>query len=163
AKRAYSEAFVKVQQMEVQPSIIEKAGKVGDAFKVLLTLGSTMADHLEDQEKQNEELEELVENLAGMIPSIESIRDLADTDLKQTVMAMLNLIEDASLFIMSYNSHGAWGQALRNLFSSTTQEKAQSFVSKFERLRKEFDTRVNVQALRAAEVDSTSMGYDRHE
>ncbi|KAG9121816.1 hypothetical protein FRC07_002069 [Ceratobasidium sp. 392] len=182
ANQAYSEAFSKVQQMEVHPSLVEKAGKVGDAFKVLLTLGSTMADvdptgganivfsictmawevfpcgamrikHLENQEKQNEELNELVENIAGMIPSMESIRDLADTNLKQTVMAMLNLIEDVSLFILTYNSRSAWEQTWRSAFSSTMQEKAEGFVNKFKRLRKEFNMRVNVQALRAAETD----------
>ncbi|KAG8713891.1 hypothetical protein FRC08_012674 [Ceratobasidium sp. 394] len=172
AERAYSEAFVKVQQMEENPSLLEKAGKVGDAFKVLLTLGSTMADldptgganivfsvctmaweHLENQDKQNEQLGELVENIASMIPSVESIKDLADTNLKQTVMGMLNLIEDVSVFILSYNSRSAWDQTWRSAFSSAAQEKADGFVGKFRRLRKEFDTRVNVQALRAAEMD----------
>ncbi|KAG8718195.1 hypothetical protein FRC08_005746 [Ceratobasidium sp. 394] len=172
ARRAYSEAFVKLQRMEENPSLLEKAGKVGDAFKVLLTLGSTLADldptgsanivfsvctmaweHLENQEKQNEQLGELVENIASMIPSVESIKDLADTNLKQTVMGMLNLIEDVSVFILSYNSRSAWDQTWRSAFSSAAQEKADGFVGKFRRLRKEFDTRVNVQALRAAEMD----------
>ncbi|KAG8738853.1 hypothetical protein FRC10_006424, partial [Ceratobasidium sp. 414] len=172
AKRAYSEAFVKVEQMEEHPSLLEKAGKAGDAFKVLLTLGSTMADldptgganvvfsvctmaweHLENQNEQNGQLAELVENIAGMIPSVESIKDLADTNLKQTVVAMLNLIEDVSVFILSYNSRSAWDQTWRSAFSSAAREKADGFVSRFARLRKEFDTRVNVQALRAAELD----------
>ncbi|KAG9097865.1 hypothetical protein FRC06_007095 [Ceratobasidium sp. 370] len=172
AKRAYSEAFVKVRQMEEHPSLLEKAGKVGEAFKVLLTLGSTMADldptgganivfsvctmaweHLENQEKQNEQLGELVENIASMIPSVESIKDLADTNLKQTVAAMLNLVEDVSVFILNYNSRSAWDQTWRSAFGSAAQEKADGFVSRFGRLRKEFDTRVNVQALRAAEID----------
>jgi hypothetical protein len=44
AKRAYSEAFAKVKQIEKQPGVLEKAGRVGVAFKTLLTLGSTMAE-----------------------------------------------------------------------------------------------------------------------
>ncbi|KAG9086961.1 hypothetical protein FRC06_002795, partial [Ceratobasidium sp. 370] len=137
AERAYSEAFAKAQQMEKQPGVLERAGRIRDAFKVLLALGSTMAEsqlggrnviaynmqldstsgakvafsvctkaweYLETQEKQDANLNELVENIAGMIPSVESVRDLADANLRQTVIVMLNLVEDVSLFILSFKS-----------------------------------------------------------
>ncbi|KAG9074796.1 hypothetical protein FRC06_010453 [Ceratobasidium sp. 370] len=123
AKQAYSEAFVKAQQMKQQPGVPERSGSAGHAFKVLLALGSGMAEIdptggakvafsvctkawecLEEQESQGTKIHELVENIAGMIPSVESVRDLADTDLKQTVIAMLNLIEDVSLFILKFRS-----------------------------------------------------------
>jgi hypothetical protein len=43
-----------------------------------------------------------------MTPSIESVEELADANLEETVTAMLNLIEDASLFILSYESRSSW-------------------------------------------------------
>ncbi|KAG9097829.1 hypothetical protein FRC06_007134 [Ceratobasidium sp. 370] len=174
AKQAYSEAFVNAQRMKQQPGVLEKLGGAGDAFKVLLALGSTMAEldptggakvafslctqaweYLEEQEKQDAKIYELIENIAGMIPSVESVRDLADANLKQTVMAMLNLIEDVSLFILKFRTHGSLERVFRSAFTPTVQDQMDDFVGKFRRLRKEFDTRVSVQALRAAEIDRT--------
>jgi hypothetical protein len=43
-----------------------------------------------------------------MTPSIKSVEDLADANVEETVTAMLNLIEDASLFISGYKSRGSW-------------------------------------------------------
>ncbi|KAG9098200.1 hypothetical protein FS749_004409 [Ceratobasidium sp. UAMH 11750] len=174
AKRAYSEAFAKAQQMDKQPGLLERTGRVGDAFRVLLALGSTMAELdptggakvafsictkawecLETQERQDANLNELIENIAGMIPSVESVRGLADADLRRTVVAMLNLIEDVSLFILSFKSRGSFERAFRSAFNPTAQEQMEVFVSRFRRLRREFDTRVGVQALRAAEIERT--------
>ncbi|KAG8712341.1 hypothetical protein FRC09_019984 [Ceratobasidium sp. 395] len=167
-EQAYSEAFVKSQQLEKRPGIVQRAGKVGDAFKVLLTLGSAMAEldptggakvafslcmkaweSLERQEKQDTKLDELVENIAGMIPSVESIKGVADDDLSQTVVAMLNLIEDVSVFILSFRSRRAW----RAMVSSESGEQIEAYTAKFRGLREQFDTRVNVQALRADELE----------
>ncbi|KAG8736098.1 hypothetical protein FRC10_009706 [Ceratobasidium sp. 414] len=44
AKQVYLEAFSKVQRMEKQPGLIEKAGRVGHAFKALLAVGGMMVD-----------------------------------------------------------------------------------------------------------------------
>ncbi|KAG8718706.1 hypothetical protein FRC08_004613 [Ceratobasidium sp. 394] len=172
AKQAYSAAFVKAQQMEKHPGVVERLGNIGDAFKVLLALGSAMSEldptggakvafslctkaweYLETQEKQDAKLYELVESIAGMIPSVESVKGLADADLAQTVMAMLNLIEDISLFILNFNTHRRLERAFRGAFNSTTQDQMDIFVGKFRRLSEQFDRRVNVQALRAAEID----------
>ncbi|KAG9089875.1 hypothetical protein FS749_000981, partial [Ceratobasidium sp. UAMH 11750] len=174
AQQAYAEAFVQAQHMQKQPGVLERAGRIGDAFKVLLALGSTMAEldptggakvafslctkaweFLETQEKQDADLNELVENIAGIIPSVESVKVIADADLTQTVIAMLSLIEDVSLFILEFSSRGPLERALRGAFNSTAQEKMEGFVNRFRRLRQEFDTRVGVQAFRAAEIDRT--------
>jgi hypothetical protein len=44
AKQSYSDALSKVQQMEKQPSVIERTGKVGSAFKNILAFGSMVAE-----------------------------------------------------------------------------------------------------------------------
>ncbi|KAG8776039.1 hypothetical protein FRC12_001125 [Ceratobasidium sp. 428] len=172
AKQAYLEAFQKVKHMENQPGLLEKAGKIGSAFKTLLDLGSLMAsldptggaevafsvctkawEHLEQQEKQDTELNELVKRLARMIPSVESIKGLANNNLKDTIMDMLNLIEDVSLFILNTRPRGSFERAWRAAISSEIQEQSEAYIAKFEELRREFDSRVGVQALRVAEIE----------
>ncbi|KAG8792414.1 hypothetical protein FRC12_006187 [Ceratobasidium sp. 428] len=153
AKRAYFEAFQKVERMENQPGLLEKASKVGSAFKTLLDLGNLMAkldptgsaevvfsactkawEHLEKQEKQDTELHELVKQVARTIPSVESVKDLADNNLKETVTDMLNLAEDMSLFILNTRPQSSFRRTLRSVVSSDIQEQSQAFISKFKEL-----------------------------
>ncbi|KAG8707874.1 hypothetical protein FRC09_001564 [Ceratobasidium sp. 395] len=171
-ERAYSAAFVKSQQVEKRPGMVQRAGKVGNAFKTLLALGEAMAELdptggakvafslctkawecLEQQEKQDAKLDELVENIAGMIPSVESIKGVADEDLSRTVIAMLNLIEDVSVFILGFRSLGSIERAMRAMISSESEEQIDAYTARFRGLREQFDTRVNVQALRADELE----------
>ncbi|KAG9088388.1 hypothetical protein FS749_002210 [Ceratobasidium sp. UAMH 11750] len=173
AERAYRVAFIKTQQMESQVGVIQRAGKVGAAFKLLLALGSTMAEldptggakvtfavctqaweRLEQQDQQDTDINNFVENLARMIPSIESVERLADARLAETVMAMLNLIEDASLFILNFKSRNPWARILYSATDSTPQEQMEAFVVNFKRLREEFDTRVGVQTFGTIQTDS---------
>ncbi|KAG8704636.1 hypothetical protein FRC08_002124, partial [Ceratobasidium sp. 394] len=178
AEQAYSEAFSKVQRMETQPAVLEKAGKVGDAFKAILDLGGMMADldptgsakvvfvactkaweHLERQEKEDAELSELVKGLARMIPSVQSVKNIANNNLRETVMNMLDLIEDVSFFILKTRPRSSLERALRAVVSSEVQERAQAFITKFRDLRAEFDTRVSVQTLQTVESHSQSNFY----
>ncbi|KAG8724739.1 hypothetical protein FRC09_015006 [Ceratobasidium sp. 395] len=190
--KAYSEAFEKARRLEQRPGIVEKAGKVGDAFKVLLELGSTMAEVspeqvnmvegwtlsaymaqldptggakvafslctkawecLEKQEKQDASMEELVGSIARAIPSIDSVKGIADANLSLTVTAMLNLIEDVSLFILSYKPQSALQKAWRASVGSEDQERMQTYITEFKALRSDFDTGVSVQAFRAGELE----------
>ncbi|KAG8708316.1 hypothetical protein FRC08_018969 [Ceratobasidium sp. 394] len=111
--------------------------------------------HLEEQDQQNRELNNLVEDLAGMIPSIDSIKRLADTDLRETAIAMLNLVEDVSLFILSSDSRRV-RTPIGSFVSpgSNPQDQIESFSSNFKRLREEFDTRVSVQVLGTMQAES---------
>ncbi|KAG8679023.1 hypothetical protein FRC08_017282, partial [Ceratobasidium sp. 394] len=173
AERAYQEAFTKAQRMETQPSVVERTGRVGAAFKTLLALGSTMADLdptggakvvfavctkawecLEAQDEQNKKLNKLVKDLAGMIPSLELVKRFANANLGETVMAMLDLIEDVSLFILSFYSRSSWAQVLSfGPFDSGVQDQIEAFIVKFERLRKEFDTRMGAQTLGTVQAE----------
>ncbi|KAG8695958.1 POC1 centriolar protein A, partial [Ceratobasidium sp. 395] len=190
AKRAYLEALRKVEQMEKRPGLLERAGKVGRAFKTLLDLGSLMADldptggakaafsvctkaweHLEQQESQDAELSELVKRMARTIPSIKSLQDKANGDLKETLMDMLNLIEDVSVFILSTRSRSPFGErhptvetnliqptavylerAIRAAVNSDISEQFQTHISKFEELGKELVLRTGTQNLQIGEV-----------
>ncbi|KAG8704494.1 hypothetical protein FRC08_002201 [Ceratobasidium sp. 394] len=173
AERAYQEAFTKARRMETQRSVVERTGRVGTAFKTLLALGSTMAELdptggakvvfavctkawecLEEQDQQNKKLNKLVEDLAGMIPSLELVKRFANANLGVTVMGMLDLIEDVSLFILSFYSRSPWAQMLSfGPFDSGAQDQIAAFVVIFERLRKEFDTRMAAQMLETVQVE----------
>ncbi|KAG8741329.1 hypothetical protein FRC10_002991 [Ceratobasidium sp. 414] len=175
AEQAYRGAFARVQQMEIQPSMVERTRKAGTAFKALLTLGSTMAELdpsggakaafavcakawelLKEQDKQNKDLNQLVEDLARMIPSAESVRRLANANLEETVTDMLNLIEDVSLLVMRFYSRRSRTQMFTlSIFDSSVQDQMQEFVTKFKSLREEFDTRVVAQTLETVQVLDT--------
>ncbi|KAG9095501.1 hypothetical protein FS749_010340 [Ceratobasidium sp. UAMH 11750] len=171
AQQSYLEAFSRAQQVERQPGVVERLGNVGDAFKVLHALGGVISqldptggakvafsvctkawEYLETQEKHDAKLNELIENIAGMKSSVESVKALANADLAQTVMAIMNLVEDVSVFVLKSKSHRPRERAFRGAFSSTTQDPMEIFVGKFRRLSEEFDRKVNVQALRASEI-----------
>ncbi|KAG8741619.1 hypothetical protein FRC10_002635 [Ceratobasidium sp. 414] len=138
AERAYQEAFTKAQRIGTQPSVIERTGRVGAAFKKLLAFGSAVADCLEAQDQQNKKLNKLVEDLAGMIPSLELVKHFANANLGETVTAMLDLIEDVSLFILGFYSRSSWTQMLSFApFYLGVQDQVEVFVTEFEKLGKE--------------------------
>ncbi|KAG9077845.1 hypothetical protein FS749_010211 [Ceratobasidium sp. UAMH 11750] len=120
--------------------------------------------HMEKLEKQDAELDDLVLSLARMTPAIESVQQIADANLEDTATEMLNLIEDASLFILSYKSQTVFGaceqgkvntrshssvpeKAWQSTVNSNTRDQINNVVNKFRRLKEEFDTRVGTQTL----------------
>ncbi|KAG8680462.1 hypothetical protein FRC08_016282 [Ceratobasidium sp. 394] len=118
--------------------------------KIVFSVCAEAWEHLEQQEQLDVDLNRLVNSLAQTIPSVDSVKDLADDNLRETVMDMLNLIEDVSLFILNFKPRSSFGRVWRG---SEVQEKTQAFITQFESLGKEFDRRVGVQSLRAAEIE----------
>ncbi|KAG8709400.1 hypothetical protein FRC08_018365 [Ceratobasidium sp. 394] len=178
AEQAYREAFARAQQLETQTNVPGKTGKAGAAFKVLLTLGDTMAkldpsggasmafvvctkawELLEEQDKHNDDIHKLVEDLARMIPPVESVKRLANTNLGQTVMEMLNLIEDVSLFIARSHPQSYRTQILSSrIFGSDPPDPTREFVEKLKSLKEEFDRRMAAQTLETAQaIDITQV------
>ncbi|QRV96507.1 Vegetative incompatibility protein HET-E-1 [Ceratobasidium sp. AG-Ba] len=168
---AYSEAIAKMKNETRQRAPAEKSNKAREAFKKLLMLSSAMCDldpsggtkiafsacvkaweRFEAQEKQNATLNDLVENLAGTIPTVESLRDIADTNLSQTIAEISKLVEDVSLLVLADRSRNRSGRALYGVLGSVGEEKAEALASRCERLRKEFQERIAAQSLRAAEL-----------
>ncbi|QRV96475.1 hypothetical protein RhiJN_24493 [Ceratobasidium sp. AG-Ba] len=171
AKQAYTKALAKAQETQRRPGLVERTGKIRDAFGTLLALGSTVAEldptggakvafsvctmalqQFEEQEKRAVVLNALVDGLAGLRPSVESVRDIADANLRQTITKILNLTEDASVFVLNSRPQD-WLGTVKDAYSSETQEQAALFITKFESLRKEFNTKVGVQQLRTLELE----------
>ena len=66
---------------------------------------------LEKQEQCDASVEELVVGLAGMLPIAERVKKAAELpQLQDTVTKMMNLIEDASRFVVEYKSDGGPGR-----------------------------------------------------
>ncbi|QRV88163.1 WD40 repeat protein [Ceratobasidium sp. AG-Ba] len=171
AQQAYTLALNKAQQLEKRPSRFSTSGQLGSAFKNLLALGSALSEldptggarvafsictmaweHLEKQEQQNESLNDLVDQLGRITPTITSVKEIADAHLEDTIRAMLNLIEDASLFILNYKSQPAWAHVLHPTLDPGAQERIRGMIDTFGKLRQEFDSRVGSQTLKAAQL-----------
>ncbi|KAG9101393.1 hypothetical protein FS749_007481 [Ceratobasidium sp. UAMH 11750] len=172
AEQPYTHALAKAKETQGQQSILNKAGKAGQAFKALIDFGGMVADldptgsskvvvavcgkaweYLEQQEKQNVELNNLVESLAAIVSSIKSVEGLANADLGKTIAAMLRLIEDALVFIIGYRSRGMFVQTIYSSFDSSAREQVQEFVSRFQTLKEEFDRAVALQTLEAVHLE----------
>jgi hypothetical protein len=70
-----------------------------------------MSQKLEAQERCDTSVEALVEGLSGILPFVEIVKKAAKLpQLQTTVASLLNLIEDASRFILDYNMDGAAGK-----------------------------------------------------
>ncbi|KAG9103512.1 hypothetical protein FRC07_009975, partial [Ceratobasidium sp. 392] len=125
-EQAYQVALVKVGRVEGQSDAVKKNSQASAAFKTLLALGSTVVEsvptagakeafticanalqHLERQSQQDADLDAFLEDLARTAPSIESVKHLADARLTETVLEMLNLIEDISLFVLGFKSRSS--------------------------------------------------------
>ncbi|QRV93345.1 hypothetical protein RhiJN_21363 [Ceratobasidium sp. AG-Ba] len=173
AERMYQEALVKARHLESQPSVVQRLGKIGSAFKTLLDLGGAMADldptggakvafglcskaweQIEQQDRLETELKGCIQAIADMIPSIEDVKPIAKTSLAETAQEMSDLIEDISLFVLNYQSQNAWRRLWSSTVGSSPQERVQNFSDALERLRKTFDTKVSVQTLSAVQAAS---------
>ncbi|KAG8791273.1 hypothetical protein FRC12_009700 [Ceratobasidium sp. 428] len=178
AKRAYALALDKVQRIESRQTRLNTSGKLGSAFKTLLDLGSTLSEldptggakvafsvcsmaweRVEKQEEQDDTLDDLIEQLAKLTPTIKSVQDVANANLEETVTAMLNLIEDASLFILKYKSQSIWEHILYSAIDSSAQDRIQDILNRFKKLKEEYDRKVAAQTLVAAQMayDQTSL------
>ncbi|KAG8792121.1 hypothetical protein FRC12_007121 [Ceratobasidium sp. 428] len=178
AKRVYMLALDKVQRIESRQTRLNTSGKLVSGFKTLLDLGSTLSEldptggakvafwvcsmaweRVEKQEEQDDTLDDLIEQLAKLTPTIKSVRDVANANLEGTVTAMLNLIEDASLFILKYKSQSIWEHILYSAIGSTAQDRIRDILDEFKKLKEEYDRKVATQTLVAAQMayDQTSI------
>ncbi|QRW11285.1 hypothetical protein RhiLY_10284 [Ceratobasidium sp. AG-Ba] len=171
ANQAYAEAFAKANRLE-QPLVPgERAGRIANAFKPILALSKVIAEldptgganavfsvttaawECLRERENHEQLDDLAKNIASMIPSVESIKAIADPSLMETVTNMMNLVEDMSLYILNCDPKKLFERKIRRAINFGDQDPIQRVVSDFKRLRKEFDTRVAVHALRAGAAE----------
>ncbi|KAG8708339.1 hypothetical protein FRC09_001313 [Ceratobasidium sp. 395] len=149
-------ALDKVRRIESRQSVLNTSGKLSSAFKTLLDLGSALSERIEKQEEQDDTLNDLIEQLAKLTPTIKTVQDIANANLENTVTAMLNLVEDASLFVLKYKSQSTWEHVLYSTIDSTAQNRIREILDRFKRLKEDYDTGVAAQTL-----ITTQLAYDQ--
>ncbi|QRW00934.1 hypothetical protein RhiJN_28952 [Ceratobasidium sp. AG-Ba] len=170
-EQAYSEALEHAKMLQRKQGSRIKARKIGEVFEKTSALSNIMLDldptggakaavwvcvkaweNLQSQEKEDEMLEDLLEDLSITIPTIESVRSIAETNLKETVMDMLRLIEDVLVFVLGTQPNNRLERARSSFLSSGTQRQVDMLVKRSERLRREFNERIGAQNLRSSEL-----------
>ncbi|KAG8724228.1 hypothetical protein FRC09_020732 [Ceratobasidium sp. 395] len=150
------------------------------ADSIVVTLLPHFTQHLERQGNQDAELSELVKRLARIIPSVELVKGIADSHLKETLVDMLNLIEDVCLFILSARPRRTFGEryptaevdvirltaagserAFQAAAGPDAPEQSQTYIARFEELSKEFNLRMGTQVLRGVEAESKHVEVER--
>ncbi|QRW00933.1 hypothetical protein RhiJN_28951 [Ceratobasidium sp. AG-Ba] len=172
-ERAYSEALEHAKVLLRQQGSTVKVRKIGEVFEKTSALSNAIAgldptggakaavwvcvkawENLDSQEREHEILDDLLEDLSRTIPTIDSVKSVADTNLKETVIDILRLIEDVLAFVLGAQSArgNRLGRVRSNLLNSGTQREVDTLVKRSERLRREFNERIGAQNLRSSEL-----------
>ncbi|KAF8598225.1 hypothetical protein BDV93DRAFT_340546 [Ceratobasidium sp. AG-I] len=122
--QAAGAALTKAQAREKKKRILERLGSTREALKAILDFGQAVSElhpaakvafgvctlawnALEKQEQCDASVEKLVVDLAGMLPMVDRVKKAATLpQLQDTVKTLMNLIEDASRFVIEYRTEG---------------------------------------------------------
>ncbi|KAG8741986.1 hypothetical protein FRC10_002144 [Ceratobasidium sp. 414] len=171
AKDWHARALAEVRP--TQGGISSLIGRTDRAFQALINFGDVIGkfdptgsanivvglcgeawEHLGQQRRQNVALNDLVQGLAAIVPSLHSAEELASANLGRTAADMLYLIEDVSVFILGYSLDGSLAQSMYSPFNSSTQEKADAFIARFQKLKDEFDRGIHLQTLQTLQLEN---------
>ncbi|KAF8596231.1 hypothetical protein BDV93DRAFT_68204 [Ceratobasidium sp. AG-I] len=170
AQQAPATAFAEAQAMKDKIRPLARLGATRDAFKTVLDFGGAVAElhpaakiafgvctiawqTLEKQEQCDSSVEELIIGLSNMLPLVDRVKTAASLPpLQNTVEAMLNLIEDASRFVIGYRSDGGPVQSLRAVVGSKAQDQVQDLLEKFRNRKEDLDRGVIIQTLETVNV-----------
>ncbi|KAF8602032.1 hypothetical protein BDV93DRAFT_557803, partial [Ceratobasidium sp. AG-I] len=165
AEKAPANALNEARLKEKKTRLLERLGPTRDALKTILEFGAAVSElhpaakvafgvckvaweTLEKQERCDESVEKLLVDLAGMLPMIERVKKAAKLpELRDTVQTLMNLIEDASRFVIEYRTDGGPVQSLCAVVGSKAQDQVQDLRDKFQHLQEDFDRGVVVQML----------------
>ncbi|QRV94610.1 hypothetical protein RhiJN_22628 [Ceratobasidium sp. AG-Ba] len=146
-----------------QKRLLEKLGPARNVIAVILEVGGAVAEldprakavfglvdqawkKLEGQGKCDASVDELVQGLLDILPAAEAVKQAARLpQLQDTIKAIWGLIEDASKFVIEYNSAGETASVLRMLGGSNAQEKVDDMLTKLKRLKETFDRGISIQ------------------
>ncbi|KAG9094935.1 POC1 centriolar protein A [Ceratobasidium sp. UAMH 11750] len=114
---------------------------------------------LEDQKSCDTSIETLVEGMSNIIPYVEVVQKAARLPhLRETILRLVNLIEDASHFIIDYKMDGRAVWSIRRIIGSNAQEQVDILSQKLKELKEEFDRGVRIQMLLDGKVNSCIHG-----
>ncbi|KAF8598901.1 hypothetical protein BDV93DRAFT_321708 [Ceratobasidium sp. AG-I] len=134
----------------VLKTILDFGGVVAELHptaKLVVGLCTKAWEHLEKLQGQHDSLEKLIGGLAQLRPFIESVKSRAKDVLKDTIVALLYLIEDASNFIINYVSRTCAARTIRSAADNTVSDQITELLQRFEQLKENFSLGVGVQTL----------------
>ncbi|KAG8765956.1 hypothetical protein FRC12_007180 [Ceratobasidium sp. 428] len=154
-----------VQAKERQTRLLEKLGRARGAVKSVIDFGSAVAElhpiakvvlgvvnkaweKLEAQEQCDESVDRLIEGLISILSPVSTVEKVATSHgLKQTVKSILELIKDASQFVIEYHAEAGVGQTVLAVVNSTAKEKVGKLLEQLKNLKEDFDRWIHVQLL----------------
>ncbi|QRV77779.1 WD40-repeat protein (notchless protein), related protein [Ceratobasidium sp. AG-Ba] len=174
-KQAYAEALAAAKAMNNKHQSIGKSSRAMGAFERIMNLNKILVDldptggaeaafwvctkawefclfeHLEAQEQQNVEMEDLLNSLGSILPSVDSVKKIANPNLRETLVEIQNLVEDASVYILSTSSRSRSERNIYKTLNPAPRGQLDAFVKRSQQLRQEFHERMMVQTLQSNE------------
>ncbi|KAG8783738.1 hypothetical protein FRC12_019396 [Ceratobasidium sp. 428] len=153
------------QAKERQTRWLEKLGQARGAVKSVIDFGSAVAElhpiakavlgvvnnaweKLEAQEQCDKSVDRLIDGLISILSPVSTVGKVATSHgLKQTVKSILELIKDASRFVIEYHAEGGVGQMVLTMVNSTAQARVDELLEELKSLKEDFDRWIHVQLL----------------
>ncbi|QRW11282.1 hypothetical protein RhiLY_10281 [Ceratobasidium sp. AG-Ba] len=172
-KQAWTEALSAMNAINQRVHPMDSPKKAARAFEKMAALSEFMAqldpsggaqtavwvcmkalEQLDSQQRPNAVLEDLIESLASTIPTIESVESVADANLKATLVKMQKLVEDTSVYVLTFKQRNRSERTIYKMLSSTgAQDIPDALFRRSKQLRTEFNERMNAQMLRTGQLN----------
>ncbi|KAG9079915.1 hypothetical protein FRC06_007322, partial [Ceratobasidium sp. 370] len=154
----------------MSPSLLESMGRTRAAVEAILKIGQQVAELnpiaeltvglftqaweiLKKQDQCDALVAKLVAEMGDVLPHVAAVEDHAKlTNLQDTLKDVLLLVEDASRFVIGYESNGAAARAVRAFVSSSAQGQVDEFVGRFGRLKENFDRGMAAQVVQGVDT-----------
>ncbi|KAJ1311863.1 hypothetical protein OPQ81_010323 [Rhizoctonia solani] len=149
------------------PNLLDRLGKARPVFKAILEFGQAVSElhptaktvfavcvkaweKLEEQEGCDENVRELIEGLVDMSELVLQVKNRTRIQaLKKTIEEILLLMEDVAMFIVDHQLQLSRNRPLVStfwiLFDSSGREKANRLITRFQRLKEQFNTGLGVE------------------
>ncbi|KAG9123624.1 hypothetical protein FRC07_014479 [Ceratobasidium sp. 392] len=151
------------RSVDVSSGLLQSMGRTRNAVETILKIGQQLAElnpiaevvvglctqALETLKKQDQceaMVAKLVNEMGDVLSYVVAVEDHAKlAKLQDTIKELLELVEDASRFVIEYKSNGAAVRAARAFVSLSAQDQVDGFVDRFARLKESFDRGLVVQ------------------
>ncbi|QRV92605.1 WD40-repeat protein (notchless protein), related protein [Ceratobasidium sp. AG-Ba] len=174
-KRAYAEALAAAKAISNKNQSIGKSSKTMEAFEKIMGLNRILVDldptggaeaafwvctkawefclfeHIEAQEQQSVAMEDLLNSLGSILPSVDLVSKIANPNLRETLTEIQNLVEDASVYILSTKSRSRSERNIYKTLNPAPRDQLDTLVKRSQQLRQEFHERMIVQTLHSNE------------
>ncbi|KAG8791588.1 hypothetical protein FRC12_008701 [Ceratobasidium sp. 428] len=162
-----TQALEDAKAKERPKKLLKKLGPMRNMMDKLFGFGGTLDPHIKDafsivtkacevmdaREECDSTVETLVNGLADVLPSVEALKHAVRLpQLREVIEELLQLIVDASQFIIDYKSTGGAVLTLRAIVSSSAQKQVDQMLANLRGLKERLDRNISMQTLQS--IDS---------